>query len=95
MVLPSALVRYAALRRLRVRLVGCLLYTSGFLSFALFCAIVYGLSCISGLYVYNALESGFTVSYVRLLLPSLLQSALVVALSAFLSAWLLKNRVSL
>ena len=67
----------------------------GFLSFALFCAIVYGLSCISGLYVYNALESGFTVSYVRLLLPSLLQSALVVALSAFLSAWLLKNRVSL
>ena len=67
----------------------------GFLSFALFCAIVYGLSCISGLYVYNALESGFTVSYVRLLLPSLLQSALVVALSAFLSAWLLKKHVSL
>ena len=52
-------------------------------------------SCISGLYVYNALESGFIVSYVRLLLPSLLQSAIVVALSAFLSAWLLKNRVSL
>ena len=67
----------------------------GFLSFALFCAIVYGLSFISGLYVYNALETGFAVSYARLLLPSLLQSALVVALSAILSAWLLKKHVSL
>ena len=67
----------------------------GFLSFALFCAIVYGLSFISGLYVYNALETGFAVSYARLLLPSLLQSALVVAISAILSAWLLKKHVSL
>ena len=66
----------------------------GFLSFALFCAIVYGLSFISGLYVYKALETGFAVSYARLLLPSLLQMCIrdrpssVLASSSRVMSWI-------
>ena len=67
----------------------------GFLSFAIFCAITYGLACISGLYSYISYEAGEAVSYIGLLAPALLQSIVVLAVSTVLSAWMLKKHVAL
>ena len=52
----AALLSYVGVAYLAITISATILNSRkgrGFLSFALFCAIVYGLSCISGLYVYN------------------------------------------
>ena len=67
----------------------------GLVSFLLFVGIVFVLSRISGLYVTETVAMSATGFYVQALLPTLLQSALVLIVSTILSAWLLKKHVSL
>ncbi len=67
----------------------------GLLSFLFFAVISYVLTRISGLFTASVFENGVAVTYMQVLAPTILQSAIVLLAAAFGSAWMLKKHVSL